>query len=620
MSRKRRLRHLTRYVAAGAGIVTLAGTFLLAAAPAQAGTAVPRHGTHTSTAAASTGKAGRTGKATAQADKSAAQHYTDAGCNTASLKANYASCFAMVYTAIKNKIAATPDQPPPTALGPSDIQSAYKLPANAGQGQTVAIVDAYGDSTAESDLATFRSFYGLPPCTTANGCFQKVDQNGGTNYPPDNNSPNGGWDLEQSLDLDAVSAACPNCHILLVQGNDNSLQNLGIAENTAVSLGAKYVSNSYGVLGETSTETQFDQYYEHPGVAIDAATGDAGNVTNWPATNPDVAGIGGTTLTKDTSVPRGWDETAWADGGSGCSPYEPHPDYQNGINTDCPNNKAIADISADADPNSGLATYDTNGEGGWLQVGGTSLATPLVTAMYALAGPPVPGTFPVTYPYQDPNQSNDLFDVTQGSNGGCGNVLCNAGPGWDGPTGLGTPDGVNALTTGPHGDIAGEVTDKTTHNPIAGVTVTATGGFTATTNSSGNYDLTVPVGSYSLTAQAYGYKKKSVASVQVNQGQTSTENFALASVPSHTLSGTITDGSGHGYPLYAKISISGYPGNAVYTNPYTGQYSVTLAQGATYTLSVTPVYPGYNAATASVHIGASDVTKNVKVTVNQFDL
>jgi N-acetylneuraminic acid mutarotase len=617
MSRKRRLRHLTRYVAAGAGIVTLAGTFLLAAAPAQAGTAVPRHGTHTSAAAASTGKAGRTGKATAQADKSAAQHYTDAGCNTASLKANYASCFAMVYTAIKNKIAATPDQPPPTALGPSDIQSAYKLPANAGQGQTVAIVDAYGDSTAESDLATFRSFYGLPPCTTANGCFQKVDQNGGTNYPPDNNSPNGGWDLEQSLDLDAVSAACPNCHILLVQGNDNSLQNLGIAENTAVSLGAKYVSNSYGVLGETSTETQFDQYYEHPGVAIDAATGDAGNVTNWPATNPDVAGIGGTTLTKDTSVPRGWDETAWADGGSGCSPYEPHPDYQNGINTDCPNNKAIADISADADPNSGLATYDTNGEGGWLQVGGTSLATPLVTAMYALAGPPVPGTFPVTYPYQDPNQSNDLFDVTQGSNGGCGNVLCNAGPGWDGPTGLGTPDGVNALTTGPHGDIAGEVTDKTTHNPIAGVTVTATGGFTATTNSSGNYDLTVPVGSYSLTAQAYGYKKKSVASVQVNQGQTTTENFALASVPSHTLSGTITDGSGHGYPLYAKISISGYPGNAVYTNPYTGQYSVTLAQGATYTLSVTPVYPGYNTATASVHIGASDVTKNVKVTVNQ---
>jgi N-acetylneuraminic acid mutarotase len=603
MSRKRRLRHLTRYVAAGAGIVTLAGTFLLAAAPAQAGTAVPRHGTHTSAAA--------------QADKSAAQHYTNAGCNTASVKANYASCFAMVYTSVKNQIAASPDQPPSTALGPSDIQSAYKLPADAGQGQTVAIVDAFGDSTAESDLATFRSFYGLPPCTTANGCFTKVDQNGGTNYPPDNNSPNGGWDLEQSLDLDAVSAACPNCHILLVEGNDNSTQNLGLAENEAVALGAKFVSNSYGVSGEDPSETQLDQFYEHPGVAIDAATGDFGNVTNWPASNPDVAAIGGTTLTKDASVPRGWDETAWVDGGSGCSPFEPHPDYQNGINTNCPNNKAQADLSADADPNTGLATFDTNGEGGWLQVGGTSLATPLVTAMYALAGTPVQGTFPVTYPYQDPNQSSDLFDITQGSNGGCGNVLCNAGPGWDGPTGLGTPDGVNALTTGPHGDIAGQVTDKTTGNPVAGATVTATGGFSATTNSSGNYDLTIPVGSYSLTAQAYGFKKKSVSGVQVNQGQTTTENLALASVPTHTLSGTITDGSGHGFPLYAKISISGFPGNAVYTNPVTGQYSVSLAQGNSYTLTVTPLYPGYNTATASVHIGTADVTKNLKVTVNQ---
>ena len=305
----------------------------------------------------------------------------------------------MVYTAIKNKIAATPDQPPPTALGPSDIQSAYKLPASR-PGQTVAIVDAFGDSTAESDLAMFRSFYGLPPCTTANGCFQKVDQNGGTDYPPDDSD--GGWDLETSLDLDAVSSACPNCHILLVEGNDNSIAEPRHRRGHRGVAWARSPSPTPTAFRRDSTETSFDHYYDHPGVAVDAATGDIGNVTNWPATNPDVAGIGGTTLTKDTSVPRGWNESAWADGGSGCSPYEPRPDYQTGISTDCPNNKAIADISADADPNTGLATYDTNGEGGWLQVGGTSLSTPLVTAMYALAGHPGPGTYPGQLPLPRP--------------------------------------------------------------------------------------------------------------------------------------------------------------------------------------------------------------------------
>ncbi len=305
---RRKLRHWRAYAALVTGMVTLAAMAALTAAPAQASTAG-----HAGVARASTSAHPRPKGANASL-KSAQAHYTNAGCNTASLKKNYAQCFAMVYTAIKNKIAATPDQPPTGALGPPDIQSAYKLPST-GQGETVGIVDAYGDSTAESDLATFRSFYGLPPCTTANGCFQKVDQNGGTNYPPDNNSPNGGWDLETSLDLDAVSSACPNCHILLVEGNDNSIPNLGVAEDTAVSLGAKFVSNSYGILGEDPSETSYDQYYNHPGVAVVASTGDFGNVTNWPATSPYVTGAGGTTLTKDTSVPRGWDETAWDSGG-----------------------------------------------------------------------------------------------------------------------------------------------------------------------------------------------------------------------------------------------------------------------------------------------------------------
>ncbi len=266
---RRKLQRWRALAAIATGMVTLAGMGVLAAAPAQAST----------------------GGHPAHNPKTSAAHYTNAPCNTVRLKINHARCMAIVHTGVNHKIVATPNQPPTGALGPSDIQNAYKLPAS-GAGQTVAIVDAFGDSSAESDLATFRSFYGLPPCTTANGCFQKVDQNGGTNYPPDDS----GWALETSLDLDAVSSACPNCHILLVEGNDNSIANLGIAEDTAVSLGAKFVSNSYGILGEDPSELSFDQYYTHPGVAVVASTGDTGNLTNWPATNPNVTAAGGTTL------------------------------------------------------------------------------------------------------------------------------------------------------------------------------------------------------------------------------------------------------------------------------------------------------------------------------------
>src|SRR5262249_37534715 len=158
----------------------------------------------------------------------------------------------------------------------------------------------------------------------------------------------GGWGLETSLDVDAVSAACPNCHILLVEGNDSSLDSLGIAVDTAVRMGAKAVSNSYGVLGEAAVELTYDHYYTHPRVATTAPTGAGGDLTNWPAPNPNVVGVGGTTLPADTS-PRGWHESAWSAGGSGCSRYEPQPAFQSGLNTNC-SNRAIADISADADP------------------------------------------------------------------------------------------------------------------------------------------------------------------------------------------------------------------------------------------------------------------------------
>jgi hypothetical protein len=547
---------------------------------------------------------------------------TAAGCNTPQPE-GFARCFAIVRTPSDHRITPDTSGPPSTALGPADIQSAYNLPsATAGGGQTVAIVDAFGDSTAESDLAAFRSQYGLPPCTTANGCFKKVDQTGGTNYPPDKTSPQGGWVLETSLDLDVVSSVCPDCNILLVEADNNSSANLGAAVNEAVALGAKFVSNSYGS-SEGSSELQDDTYYNHPGVAVTAAAGDSGYGTNYPSASPYVTAVGGTTLTKDTTTARGWDETVWNGNGgatgSGCSQYEPQPSFQQDIpqlDAVC-ENRATADVSADANPGSGLAVYDTNGENGWLQVGGTSLASPLIAATYALAGAPVAGTYPNSYPYHDPSQSSDLFDITSGSNGNCGNVLCTAGPGWDGPTGLGTPDGVKAFQGAPQGQISGQVTDAATGKPVTGATITAQpGNYFTRTDASGTYDLTLAAGTYTLTAVGYGYQSGTQSGVQVTANQTLTENFALTAKPSGILSGTVTDGSGHGWPLHAQISIPGYPGGSIWTSPYTGAYSVTLPQGS-YTLDVSTDYPGYQPEQVQVTVGAAttqDITLDADLT------
>jgi subtilase family serine protease len=340
-------------------------------------------------------------------------------------------CQAIQNTAVRGPKGISPDAP--SGLGPADIQSAYALPAT-GSTATVAIVDAYDDPDAESDLATFRSQYGLPECSTANGCFSKVDQTGGANYP----TGDSGWGLEISLDLDAVSSACPTCHILLVEA-DSADNDLYTADTEAATLGAKYVSNSWSS-GESAGETSTDSTFDQPGVLYAFATGDSGYAagTQYPAASQYTLGVGGTTLTQDSSA-RGWSESAWSGAGSGCSSYEPAPSWQSGV-TGCGSNKAVADISADADPNSGLATYDTYGQSGWIQVGGTSLATPLVTAMYALAG--TTGDNPASVPYAN---TGSLNDVTSGSNGSCGTSVCDAGSGWDGPTGLGTPNGLGGV-------------------------------------------------------------------------------------------------------------------------------------------------------------------------------
>ncbi|MGI8578397.1 MAG: putative Ig domain-containing protein [Nocardioidaceae bacterium] len=328
----------------------------------------------------------------------------------------------------------------PQGYGPADIQSAYNL-GSGGGGRTVAIVDAYDDPNAESDLATYRSQYGLPPCTTANGCFKKVNQRGSTTGLPRGDT---GWAGEISLDVDMVSAACPSCHILLVEADSPTTANLGAGVNTAVSLGAKYVSNSYGG-GETGNENSTDNsYYHHPGVAVTASTGDNGYGISYPASSKYVTAVGGTSLTRSGNS-RGWSESAWSGAGSGCSIDEAKPAFQSGVNTGC-SNRADADVSAVADPQTGVAVYQTYGGSGWAVYGGTSASSPIIASVYAVAGVPGSTDTPAAYPYA---HTGNLYDVTTGSNGSCtATVQCHAGPGWDGPTGLGTPNGTTAFGSG----------------------------------------------------------------------------------------------------------------------------------------------------------------------------
>jgi hypothetical protein len=315
---------------------------------------------------------------------------------------------------------------------PADLRAAYDLPSDtAGAGQTIAIVDAYDDPNAEQDLATYRAEYGLGECTTENGCFRKVDQTGGTNFP----APNNIWATEISLDLDMVSAICPKCHLLLVEAKNDSRANLAAAEEQAAALGADEISNSFGGAG---LKSPFASSYEHPGIPTTAAGGDEGYGTEFPADTPGVIAVGGTTL-KPAANTRGWTETAWSEGGSGCG-EEPKPIWQS--DSGCPYRTAN-DIAAIGDPNTPVSVYDSYNAVGWRNLAGTSAATPIVAAAMALADDytkSLPGAAAL---YLDAEQLGEgaFNDVVAGSNGNCLDYLCQAGPGYDGPTGLGTLDG-----------------------------------------------------------------------------------------------------------------------------------------------------------------------------------
>ena len=324
----------------------------------------------------------------------------------------------------------------PNGYGPAALWSAYKLPGLSGSGGTIAIVDAYDDGNAESDLAVYRNQFGLPACTTANGCFRKVNQSGGTSYP----RGDAGWAEEISLDLDMASAICPNCHILLVEASSNSFSNLSAAVNYAATVpGVVAISNSYGG-SEFSGEVSSQSAYNHPGIAVTVSSGDNGYGVEFPAASQYVTAVGGTSL-KTASNSRGWTETVWSGAGSGCSKYIAKPSWQQ--DTGC-SNRTVADVSAVADPNTGVAVYDTYRlrRGGWLVFGGTSVASPIIAGVYALAG----NSSSITYGSFPYSHTSALFDVTSGSNGSCGgSYLCTAVSGFDGPTGLGTPSGAGAF-------------------------------------------------------------------------------------------------------------------------------------------------------------------------------
>ncbi|HKU68424.1 MAG TPA: hypothetical protein VJP85_11665 [Candidatus Baltobacteraceae bacterium] len=323
-----------------------------------------------------------------------------------------ADCTVVVNSAIAAIAQAQTPADMLPGLHPEQLQNAYALSPQNGGG-TVAIVVAYDNPAAESDLAVYRNAYGLPPCTSVNGCFQKLNQQGeAASYPVSDVT----WSVESSLDLDMVSAVCPNCKIDLVEANSNSLDDLGAAVDAAARSGAIAISNSY-YAAEWSGESTEDSHYNHPGIAITVSAGDAAQPF-YPAASPYVTAVGGTSLTGGTGA---WSESAWAYTGQGCSLYEIKPDWQG--NNYCQGKRSAVDVAAIADPKTGVSMYDSTA-GGWLVAGGTSVGAPIVAAAYALSGNPQGPA----YSYAHRSAFHDV-----------------APAGYDWPTGLGSPSGVGGL-------------------------------------------------------------------------------------------------------------------------------------------------------------------------------
>ncbi len=363
---------------------------------------------------------------------------------SAAKKAGLASCQAHVVTDMNNNPLT---YSAPQGYGPAQFLGAYNLKGIIKSKQIIAIVDAYDDPKIKNDLDVYSKQFNLPILPLCNGlinnakspCFQKINQRGIKNFP----AQNGGWSLEMALDVETAHAICQNCSILLVEADSPNMKNLMAAVDQAVKQGANEVSNSWGG-PEFAGETNFDKHFNFPGTAFTVSAGDNGFGTEYPAASPYVTSVGGTSLTMKTGNSYGG-EDAWSDSGSGCSRYEHKPAWQ--TDNKCPN-RTIADVSADADPATGAAIYSSLGpksKKGWFKVGGTSLSAPLIAGVYALSDNLPNNQKTNSLPYALGSRSN-LHDVVGGSNGYCDpSYLCNGKTKYDGPTGLGSPNGIGAF-------------------------------------------------------------------------------------------------------------------------------------------------------------------------------
>jgi hypothetical protein len=523
------------------------------------------------------------------------------------------SCMALKRDGIHAMAAsASPDAiPSGYGYGPSQLQSAYNLTSASsadGSGRTVALVDAYDDPTAASDLAAYRSAAGLPAAN-----FTKVNQNGATSPLPAEAPSTDDWTLEESLDLDMVSSICPLCNIVLVEANDDTSDGLYVAENTAAGL-AGYVSNSWGGT-EASTDTTLDsEYFSHTGVVITASAGDSDYGVIYPATSPNVVAVGGTSLST-ASNSRGWTESVWnttpgSEGtGSGCSAYEPQPAWQTSLGLSGCSERIDNDVAADADPNTGVAVYDTsNGNGGWNEVGGTSESSPMVAAMFALEGSA--GNTPAQDIYQ---HTSDFYDVTSGNDGSCSPAyLCTAEVGYDGPTGIGTPDGISGLTSGTTTNTV-TVTNPGTQSGTVGSAVSLQ--ISATDSASGQtltYSATgLPAGLSISTSGLITGTPTTAATSSV----TVTAKDTTGASGSATFSWTISAATGNTVTVTSPGNQTGTVGTAVSL-----QISATdSASGQTLTYSATGLPAGLSISTSGLITGTPTTAATSSVTVTAKD-
>jgi hypothetical protein len=352
-------------------------------------------------------------------------------------------------------------------LTPQDLHAAYELPNEvaASATQTIAVVDAYDDPTAEADLGVYDEQFGLPACTSANGCFRKLDQEGKASpLPPES----GEWAGEISIDVQMAHAICEGCHVLLVETNSDEVEDLGAGVNAAAAAGATEISNSYVIPEEPAIASFYEElaasYYEHPGVVVAASSGDCGYLNdacpeepataNFPADSPDVVAVGGTSLTEKKET---WNSSVWTEGGSGCSQIFAAPAWQSAAAdfsaTGCGGERSVADVAAVGNPNTGVDVYDSTPDGsgdptGWTVYGGTSVSSPIIAAEFALAGGAHGAAFPAATLYASlEDESEGLYDVVSGANGSCGLATsCRAVVGYDGPSGVGSPIGLTAFS------------------------------------------------------------------------------------------------------------------------------------------------------------------------------